>query len=413
MNTAPSFAGENSKPIDPPPVTDPAEPENPPEPEQPAEPEEPAEPEAPSDNKEPEVTTTNPAYNDSHQQADGTTVISGILLVNKQHPLPADYVPSYTGGAAQSTSLQGDADAAAKKFLADCNAQGNNMYVLSGYRSYNTQANLFASYAAANGEERANTFSARAGQSEHQTGLAFDVGDAQHSGYNLQTSMENLPGVKWMMQHCAEYGFILRYPKDKIDITGYQYEPWHFRYVGVDAATNIMASGMTLEEYLGVADTKTAAGRQKAIGRNDNAMQIDGEDSTVASYNIKGHNYFRLRDLASMLASTDAEFDIGYDDAARAISIHTDKALTGAPSLIKLDRNDIAVPNNMDVLIDGDAVEPTAYNIDGFTYFKLRDMGELLNFDVVWDNDAKRMVITTAPKENIIDKLLALVHIGE
>ena len=257
MSIPPGFAAENAGPVDPPTVTDPsdpAEPETPTDPSEPEEPEQPAGPEDPGDeetSQPPSVTTTEPAFDDSHQQADGTTVVSGILLVNKNHPLPADYAPSYTGGAGQSTSLQGEADAAAKAFLAACNAQGNSMYILSGYRSYDVQANLFANYAAIHGEAQANTFSARAGQSEHQTGLAFDVGDAYHSGYNLQTSIDQFPGVQWMMKHCAEYGFILRYPEGKQNITGYQYEPWHFRYVGVEAAKDIMASGLTLEEYLG------------------------------------------------------------------------------------------------------------------------------------------------------------------
>lgn len=104
--------------------TDPSEPADPSEPE---EPEQPAGPEDPDDEETaqpPSVTTTEPAFDDSHQQADGTTVVSGILLVNKKHPLPADYVPSYTGGAGQSTSLQGEADAAAKAFLAACNCAG-------------------------------------------------------------------------------------------------------------------------------------------------------------------------------------------------------------------------------------------------------------------------------------------------
>lgn len=403
MGTTPGRAAENAGPVDPPATTTPSEQT----PETPATPEEPKQPTV----VEPEITTTEPAYEDSHQSADGTTVISGILLVNKQNPLPADYAPSYTGGAAQSTSLQGDADAAARKFLADCNAQGNSMYVLSGYRSYNTQASLFASYAASYGETRANTFSARAGQSEHQTGLAFDVGDAWHSGYNLQTSMDQLPGVQWMMKHCAEYGFILRYPQGKTDITGYQYEPWHFRYVGVEAATSIMVSGLTLEEYLGVADTAASAGRQKAIGRNDNAINIDGHYSTVASYNIGGHNYFRLRDLATFLADTNAEFDVAYDDDARAISIHSNTALNGAPSLIKLNRNDIALPNTMAVMVDAQPVAPTAYNIDGFTYFKLRDLGTLLGFGVAWDEAVQSMVITTDTPETVIDSLLAPVTI--
>lgn len=398
MSTVPGFAAENADPIEPPQLTDPTE-------------EKPGESETPSAVQEPEITTTTPLYNDSHQDADGITVVSGILLVNKNHPLPADYAPDYTGSNGQSTSLQGDADAAAQAFLAAANAQGNSMYILSGYRSYDVQATLFANYAAANGEDLANTFSARAGQSEHQTGLAFDVGDAAHSGYNLKTSIDQFPGVQWMMQHCAEYGFILRYPEGKEDITGYQYEPWHFRYVGVDAATAIMASGLTLEEYLGDVQTDASDGRQMAIGRGDNTININGSFSKVASYNIGGNNYFRLRDLASILAGTEAAFDVGYDDSKRLITVQTGTALSGAPSLIQLDSNDVAVPNAMTVMVDDRYVAPTAYNINGFTYFKLRELGQILGFGVDWDEDAQSMVINTEGNA-IINSLLAPVTIA-
>lgn len=399
MSTVPGFADENAGPINPPEVSDPSG-------------ETPMTPENPSVSEDPDITTTTPAYDDSHQDADGLTVISGILLVNKNHPLPADYAPDYTNGAGQSTSLQGEAEAAAEAFLAAANAQGNSMYVLSGYRSYNVQASLFANYAAIHGEEKANTFSARAGQSEHQTGLSFDVGDAQHSGYNLQTSIDQFPGVQWMMQHCAEYGFILRYPEGKEDITGYQYEPWHYRYVGVEAATAIMASGLTLEEYLGDVQTEASDGRQTAIGRSNNSIDIDGKYSQVASYNIGGNNYFRLRDLATILAGTDAEFDVGYDDVERLITIKSETPLSGTPSLIQLDSNDIAVPNDMTVMVDDLYVAPTAYNIDGFTYFKLRDLGQILGFGVAWDEASKSMVITTEG-DAIINSLMAPVTIAK
>lgn len=399
MSTVPGFADENAGPINPPEVSDPSS-------------ETPVTPENPSVSEDPDITTTTPAYDDSHQDADGLTVISGILLVNKNHPLPADYAPDYTNGAGQSTSLQGEAEAAAEAFLAAANAQGNSMYVLSGYRSYNVQASLFANYAAIHGEEKANTFSARAGQSEHQTGLSFDVGDAQHSGYNLQTSIDQFPGVQWMMQHCAEYGFILRYPEGKEDITGYQYEPWHYRYVGVEAATAIMASGLTLEEYLGDVQTEASDGRQTAIGRSNNSIDIDGKYSQVASYNIGGNNYFRLRDLATILAGTDAEFDVGYDDVERLITIKSETPLSGTPSLIQLDSNDIAVPNDMTVMVDDLYVAPTAYNINGFTYFKLRDLGQILGFGVAWDEASKSMVITTEG-DAIINSLMAPVTIAK
>ena len=343
----------------------------------------------------PTVTTTTVPYNDGHQDMEGVTVVGGLILVNKNHPVPENYVPDYTGGAEQSTSLRGEANTALQNFLAACNAQGHSMYVLSGYRGYNVQKNLFASYAAYHGEALANTYSARAGQSEHQTGLAFDVGDAKHSGYNLQTYMDQLASIQWMMANCAEYGFILRYPKGKEAITGYQYEPWHYRYVGVEAARAIMYNGLTLEEFLGDTTSGVTNGRQIAIGRSSNAIRIDDSFTHTASYNIGGNNYFRLRDLATLLRGTEAEFDLGYDDATRTITMTSHTALSQGDSLIELNTNDIALPNNMTVMVDNWYQTPTAYNINGFTYFKLRDLANLLGFYVDWDQENMAMVIDT------------------
>ena len=100
-------------------------------------------------------------------------------------------------------------------------------------------------YVKKDGEEKAGTYSAKPGHSEHQTGLAFDVGLVDSSFADTESS-------KWLEQNCHLYGFIIRYPKGKTDITGYIYEPWHVRYLGVSIATKVKESGLTLEEYLGV-----------------------------------------------------------------------------------------------------------------------------------------------------------------
>ena len=95
------------------------------------------------------------------------------------------------------------------------------------------------------GQSLADTYSARPGSSEHQTGLALDINTA-----SVQAHFENTPTYAWLVEHCAEYGFILRYPEGKERITGYRFEPWHYRYVGREHAEEIMRRGLTLEEYL-------------------------------------------------------------------------------------------------------------------------------------------------------------------
>lgn len=163
------------------------------------------------------------------------TYINGILLVNKNHPIPRDYAPG----------LQDDAYNAFLRLSADAANAGFDIQLLSGYRSYDTQDRLYNNYVAVYGQAEADTFSARPGTSEHQTGLAMDVGW-------IDDTYGDTPSGIWLAQNCYKYGFIIRYPKGKENITGYKYEPWHIRYLGVDIAKDVYESGLCLEEYLGV-----------------------------------------------------------------------------------------------------------------------------------------------------------------
>lgn len=171
----------------------------------------------------------------SDKEVTGLTYIKGILIVNKKYGLPKDYNPG----------VDPEANAALKRMQADASSLGLSLKLVSGYRSYNTQYNLYNNYVRQNGQAKADTFSARPGYSEHQTGLAFDVGSTKGAFANTYES-------KWLAENCHLYGFIIRYPKGKTNITGYIYEPWHIRYLGVDVATKVKESGLTLEEYLGI-----------------------------------------------------------------------------------------------------------------------------------------------------------------
>ncbi|WP_010098246.1 D-alanyl-D-alanine carboxypeptidase family protein [Ornithinibacillus scapharcae] len=194
---------------------------------------------------------------------DEDTIIIGnpyevLALINKQHALPEGFIPSdlvvpdvrfpFVEDLPKKQMRQVAADALEKMFT-DADAESLDLFAQSGYRSYERQVSLFATYASNYGEEEANKFSARPGESEHQTGLTMDV-TSPHVNYALVTEFGETEEGIWLEKHAAEYGFIIRYPKGKEDITGYQYEPWHLRYVGVKAATEIMERGITLEEYL-------------------------------------------------------------------------------------------------------------------------------------------------------------------
>lgn len=126
-------------------------------------------------------------------------------------------------------------------------ADGVELKVISAYRSYGTQSELFRDYASRYGDEKANTFSARAGQSEHQLGTAVDFGGT--SSDKTQAFADTAAG-RWLAEHAYKYGFAMSYPESSSDITGYIYEPWHFRYIGVEAAAAWKESGLVLLQYL-------------------------------------------------------------------------------------------------------------------------------------------------------------------
>lgn len=165
----------------------------------------------------------------------------GILVVNKKYSLPSNYNPGIHRGA--NTAMQA--------MLAEAKRSGVSIQVISSYRSYSYQASLYNRYKSKYGQKEADRFSARPGHSEHQTGLAFDFGGYNKSHW-LEESFDRTSEGKWLATNAHKYGYVLRYPKGKEGVTGYMYEPWHFRYVGTDLATKIKASGKTIEEYLGV-----------------------------------------------------------------------------------------------------------------------------------------------------------------
>ena len=137
-----------------------------------------------------------------------------------------------------------------EEFVSDTRAQGLSVFLSSGYRSYDEQSWLFemqVEYEDGD-EEEAATIVARPGTSEHQTGLAADITDDYYEIKNDE--LEKTETYQWMSAHCQDYGFIVRFPKGKEDVTGIIYEPWHFRYVGKTAAKYIMEKGLTLEEFL-------------------------------------------------------------------------------------------------------------------------------------------------------------------
>jgi D-alanyl-D-alanine carboxypeptidase len=229
---------------------------------------------APSAGEKPEESAALPAWAADNlpsrtvRDASGRAVITNAsslyVLVNKKRNLPSDYVPddltvpdvpfSFSGDS-EKKKMRKEAAAALEKLFAGAEKAGIHLKAVSGYRSYARQKAIFSANAAAKGEEAANRTSARPGQSEHQTGLAMDVSSAS-VGYALEESFGNTKEGRWLAAHAADYGFVIRYPKGKENITGYSYEPWHIRYLGKEAAAAVTESKLTLEQYY---DTLEAA----------------------------------------------------------------------------------------------------------------------------------------------------------
>lgn len=175
--------------------------------------------------------------------SDDVTFIDGILIVNKTYKLPRSYNP---GGLTAETS------AAFYQLSQDAAAANLNIYASSGFRSYEYQEQIYNNNVYYYGQSATDTFSARPGHSEHQTGMAIDVN-------SIDDTFAGTPEAIWLEEHCYDYGFIIRYPKGKQWITGYKYEPWHIRYIGKENALKFKnaaaAAGdpyYTLEEYFGI-----------------------------------------------------------------------------------------------------------------------------------------------------------------
>ncbi|MGN7471216.1 D-alanyl-D-alanine carboxypeptidase family protein [Brevibacillus sp. SAFN-007a] len=194
---------------------------------------------------------------------------SMAVLVNKQRKLPENYtptdlvfpnVPYLLPEKSEKRKMRKEAAAALEALFAAAKADGIALAGVSAYRSHTYQKALFHRYVQKDGIEKARTYSAVPGTSEHETGLAIDV--AGLDGKCAATScFANTKEAKWLAEHATTYGFIIRYPEGKEAITGYMYEPWHLRYVGPEIAKKIGEQGITLEEYWGVVPVSADAQR--------------------------------------------------------------------------------------------------------------------------------------------------------
>lgn len=169
------------------------------------------------------------------------------VVVNKGRVLPSNYEPQLSA----NLTLRPDAASALSQLLDAAKQTSYYLTLYSGYRSYSNQTVTYNGYVKTDGVAKADTYSARPGHSEHQTGLAGDLSVA-NGQCNLQICFGALPEGQWLAANAYKYGFIIRYQKGQENLTGYQYEPWHVRFVGKDLAGQINQTGQTLEQFFGL-----------------------------------------------------------------------------------------------------------------------------------------------------------------
>jgi D-alanyl-D-alanine carboxypeptidase len=184
---------------------------------------------------------------------DGAYYVDNVLIANKTYALPSTFVPSNTYvSSLNKTSVCNEcinktAYNAWLDMKSDAAALGLNIWIQSGYRPYSSQVTIYNRYVERDGKDKADTYSARPGHSEHQTGLSFDLN-------SISDAFADTKEGKWVNENAYLYGFCIRFPKDKQDYTGYKYESWHLRYVGTELATKLYNNGdwISLEEYFGI-----------------------------------------------------------------------------------------------------------------------------------------------------------------
>ena len=181
-----------------------------------------------------------------------------LILVNKTHGLDDSYEPADLKSVSQTAddraaryqNLRAEAADAFDQLTQEASEEGLTIVLTTGYRPYSYQKQLYDTYLKSNGNTWTEHYSAEPGHSEHQTGLAADV-SSPSADYELKAEFADTAEGKWLAQNAHRFGFIIRYPDGREDITGYKYEPWHIRYVGIDYATEIYNRNLTLEEFLG------------------------------------------------------------------------------------------------------------------------------------------------------------------
>lgn len=189
----------------------------------------------------------------NNSNSNNSNIIANLLIVNNDNKLDRNYkpnnlvkvnIPFIEGTNKEEQQLEEEVAKALENLVIEAKSEGIRFLGTSAYRSYESQSDIYKSRVKSQGLKKANEYVAKPGESEHQTGLAIDL--TNEDRWFVEVTEE----AKWLKSNAHKYGFILRYPKGKEDITGKNYEPWHIRYVGKDMAKEIYEKDLTLEEYI-------------------------------------------------------------------------------------------------------------------------------------------------------------------
>lgn len=308
------------------------------------------------------------------------------VLVNKYNRLPKSFVPagleainsSYSSGTQKLTHA---ARAAFEKMCAGAGKAGCRIYAVSAYRSYARQAELYESYTPNGNPATRDLYVARPGYSEHQTGLAVDV--------NHNSAMQGSdPVYQWLEKNAYKYGFILRFPKDKENVTGYAWEPWHLRYIGSQLAAAVHGAGLTYDEYYvrEVAVPQNSPANHAVGITAAAAVTVDGITREIPAVRVGGCTYYKLRDVAAVLGGTSLCFSIAWDSEYNCIQLEAGTpGVSDAPGAGVTGRcvNMTAAPV---MIACGDTIyDVSAYLAYDANYVRLEELAPMLGCTVFCD----------------------------
>ncbi len=317
------------------------------------------------------------------------------VLVNKYSGLPSVYEPVDLVQKDDNRYLRQNAYNALDEVNKQMQRAGLKVHLISAYRGYDRQKTLYNNYAARDGVENADTYSARPGFSEHQTGLAMDILNVDNFSGNLEDAkFEDTKEYKWLTENAYKYGLILRFPRGYENVTGYMYEPWHWRYVGEDVASFMNENQIdTLEEFHALKGSNEE--KFPALSSKEDSAEavmqkftLGNESDMILGYEVEGKNYYNLKDISAFFDKTKYQFSVEFEEKNNIINLlKSFSSGEGENYAVVTQANMPYRESGIEMYVDNFAVETKykQYIIDGELYINLVDLSELLGFTLAWN----------------------------